>query len=123
MQECANDVDDYIVGTKGRAVLLRNQIEPTGGEAWRYRGPKPSMYDVEHKELFAGIRSGNIINNGEYMTASTLMAIMGREACYTGAVVASEQMLKSEVRLGPDKYEWGDIPVPTVALPGVTKFA
>ena len=81
------------------------------------------MYDVEHKELFAGIRAGKILNNGEYMTASTLMAIMGREACYTGASLTAEQVLNSPTRLGPDKYEWGSIPVPTVAMPGQTKFA
>lgn len=123
MQDCANDVDDYVIGSKGRAALLRNTIEPAEGAAWRYRGPRPSMYDVEHKELFAGIRAGKILNNGEYMTASTLMAIMGREACYTGASLTADQVLNSPTRLGPEKYEWGAIPVPTVAMPGQTKFA
>ena len=28
-----------------------------GRNPWRYRGPKANMYDVEHKELFAAIRS------------------------------------------------------------------
>ena len=45
------------------------------------------MYDQEHRELFAGIRSGNIINNGTYMSYSTLLAIMGREAAiFTGVI-------------------------------------
>ncbi|MFM7846529.1 MAG: Gfo/Idh/MocA family protein [Planctomycetota bacterium] len=124
MADCANDVDDYVMGTKGRAVVLRHQIQDAKGETtWRYRGPKPSMYDYEHKELFAGIRSGNIINNGEYMAASTLMAIMGREACYTGQNITSEQLLKSEVSLGPAKVEWGGAPTVETARPGVTKSA
>lgn len=121
MADCGNDVDDYILGSKGQAALLRHTIK--GASDWRYRGPKPSMYDVEHKELFAGIRSGEIINNGEYMSYSTLMAIMGREACYTGQTIGYEQMLNSPVVLGPDKYEWGDVKIPEVAMPGVTKFA
>jgi predicted dehydrogenase len=121
MADCSNDVDDYILGSKGQAALLRHTIK--GASDWRYRGPKPSMYDVEHKELFAGIRSGNIINNGDYMCQSTLMSIMGREACYTGQSITAEAMLNSPVVLGPEKYEWTDIKVPEIAMPGVTKFA
>ena len=123
MSDCGNDVDDYIIGSKGRAVLLKHQIQPESGDAWRYRGPKPSMYRVEHKELFASIRSGNLINNGEYMTYSTLMAIMGREACYTGQTITADQVMKSNVKLGPDKYEWADVPAPAIAIPGRTTFA
>lgn len=123
MSGCKNNVEDYVLGTKGRAMILRNSVEPNGGEAWRYRGAKPSMYDVEHKELFAAIRSGNTINNGEYMTDSTLMAIMGREACYTGQEITSEQMFNSKQHLAPAKYEWTNVEVPAVAQPGQTKLS
>lgn len=122
MNGCANDVDDYVLGTKGKAQILRNTID-SGGQPWKYNGPSPSMYDVEHVELFAGIRSGNHINNGDYMCQSTLMAIMGREACYTGQTITSDQMLNSAVRLGPQEYAWGDVETPPVAKPGITKFA
>ena len=122
MQDCFRNVDDYVLGTKGRAVILKHTIT-SGDEDWRYRGPKPSMYDVEHRELYAGIRSGNIINNGEYMSYSTLMAIIGREACYTGEEITWEAALASTQKLGPDKYEWGDIATPPVAVPGKTKFS
>ena len=57
------------------------------------------MYDVEHKELFAGIRAGKIINNGDYMSYSTLLAIMGREACYTGQKITWDEALKSQRRI------------------------
>ena len=123
MSGCKNNVEDYVLGTKGRAMILRNSIEGTKeNSAWRYRGPKPSMYDVEHKELFAAIRSGNTINNGQYMTHSTLMAIMGREACYTGQEITSEQMFNSKQHLAPTKYAWGDVEIPDVAQPGRTKL-
>src|SRR5690606_1219987 len=66
MAGCHNDVDDYVLGTKGRARILRFQIE--GPERWRYgRRERPNMYDVEHQELIAGIRAGKPINNGVYM--------------------------------------------------------
>ncbi len=124
MNGCSNDVEDYVIGTKGNAQILRNEVNIGKGDmAWKYKGPKPSMYDVEHKELFAGLRKGEHINNGEYMSYSTLMAIMGREACYTGQEITFEQALNSEQRLGPKTYEWGDVEIPTVAKPGKTTFA
>jgi predicted dehydrogenase len=122
MAGCSNDVDDYVLGSKGRAKILKNQIE--GENEWKYPrdAPKPSMYDQEHKELFAGIRSGDIINNGEYMCYSTLLAIMGREACYTGKSITWDEAMNSKQDLRPESYEWGDVAVPEVAMPGKTKF-
>ena len=122
MSNCENNVDDYILGTRGKAALLSFSIDSEGNQ-WKYDGPRPSMYDVEHKELFAGIRSGDIINNGNYMAMSTLMAIMGRMACYTGEVIHGEKAMNSTEDLTPDKYEFGDVVVPEVAMPGVSRFS
>jgi myo-inositol 2-dehydrogenase/D-chiro-inositol 1-dehydrogenase len=121
MNGCKNDVEDYIYGTKGRARVLANTIQGPG-EPWQYKGPKASMYDVEHQELFAAIRGGKVINNGVYMSYSTLLAIMGRMACYTGAEVTWDAALNSKEDLSPAKYEWGPVSVPEVAMPGVTKL-
>ena len=117
---CFSDVDDYILGTKGTARVLQWSITPKAGDPWTYQGPSPSMYDVEHVHLFEAIRNGNTINNGEYMSYSTLMALMGRDASYTGQEITSEALLNSDVKLGPEKYEWGDIETPGVAMPGQT---
>jgi predicted dehydrogenase len=121
MRGCKNDVEDYVLGSKGRAEVLRHSIQGEG-EPWRYDGPKPSMYDVEHEELFKAIRAGKPINNGVYMSYSTLMAIMGRMACYTGQEITWDMAINSQEDLTPEKYEWGDVKVPEVAMPGVTKF-
>ena len=118
MAGCANDVEDYVLGTNGRARLIKHAIE--GENDWRYRGPKPSMYDVEHQELFSAIRSGKPINNGRYMSYSTLMAIMGREACYTGQAIPWEEALQSPQRLGPQQYDWGKVDEAAVAMPGIS---
>ena len=80
------------------------------------------MYQNEHKELIAGIRSGKPINNGNYMTKSTLMAIMGRMATYTGKVITWDMALNSKQDLRPPKYEFGSLPVAAVAKPGSTPF-
>jgi myo-inositol 2-dehydrogenase/D-chiro-inositol 1-dehydrogenase len=118
MKDCHNDVEDFVMGTKGRARVLAHKVEPTDGEAWQYKGEKPSMYDVEHRELFAGIRSGNHINNGDYMCVSTMVAILGREACYTGKKLDWKTALSSEVKLAPDLIQPGPAPEVHVAMPG-----
>ena len=120
MENCPRETEDYVMGTKGSAKVLKHQIN--GAEDWKYRGPGGNMYDLEHKALYAGIRSGNIINNGIYMTRSTMMAIMGRMATYTGQKITWDKAWNSELDLSPKAYEWGDIEFPEVAKPGFTPF-
>ena len=120
MAGCSVDVSDYLFGTKGTAEMQKGAIE--GENPWAYRGAKPNMYDVEHQEMFASIRSGNPINNGHYMANSTMMGIMGRMVCYTGQTLTWEQCLGSKEDLSPPKYEWGPAPTATVAKPGLTQF-
>ncbi len=131
---CANDVSDHIWGTKGVCHINTGRptdggfsVKPHGGKTWAYRSPggvkEDGMYQNEHNELIASIRSGTPINNGDYMTKSTLMAIMGRMATYTGQVITWDMALNSKEDLSPAKYEFGDLPTPPVAMPGITKFA
>jgi predicted dehydrogenase len=121
---CSSDVSDYFLGSKGICDVLRFKITDRDGKpVWRYRGPKKSMYQIEHDELFAGIRSGNPLNNGTYMARSTMLAIMGRMVDYTGQTITWDQALNSRESLTPPKYEWGDLAVAPVAMPGRTPFA
>jgi myo-inositol 2-dehydrogenase / D-chiro-inositol 1-dehydrogenase len=123
MDGCHMDVSDHIIGTKGIAHLMQNPVPAIEGEEkWVYSGPKKDMYQVEHDELFAAIRAGKRIDNSQYMAKSTMMAIMGRMATYTGQKITWKDAMASKEDLSPAKYEWADIPVPTVARPGVTKF-
>ncbi|MBX7165609.1 MAG: Gfo/Idh/MocA family oxidoreductase [Pirellulales bacterium] len=117
---CSSDVNDYLMGTKGTCDVMKHEIR--GETKWRYRGEKPNMYQVEHDELFASIRSGNPRNDGHYMSYSTMLAILGRMATYTGQTITWEQAMNSQEDLSPAKYEWGDLPVAPVAMPGVTRF-
>lgn len=122
---CKNDLSAHAVGTRGRAVLS----ERTGGlsihadQTWVYEGPQNQMYQTEHDQLFAAIRRGRPINNGDYMTRSTLLAIMGRMAAYTGQQVTWEQALASREDLSPPRYAWDvSLADPPVAVPGLTRF-
>ena len=64
------------------------------------------MYDVEHQELFASIRNGQPIYNGDYMAKSTMMAIMSRMSAYTGQSLTWEQAMNSKEDLSPSSYAW-----------------
>jgi len=117
-------VDERVLGTEGQAEILRHQLTDRAGKrTWRYRGEKPSMYQVEHNELFASIRNGTPINNGHYMCNSTLIGLMGRMAGYSGQTVTWKDVVESEQRLGPAEYAWTDVPEPKVAVPGKTSGA
>lgn len=120
MAGCSVDVSDHIVGSKGNAELMRAVIE--GEKPWRYRGDKPNMYEEEHRAMFQAIRSGKPINNGDYMAKSSMLAIMGRMAAYTGQTLTWDQCLGSSENLSPAKYDWADVTLPPVAMPGLTRF-
>ena len=112
---------DYLLGTKGTCDVFGGKI---AGEApWRYRGPNNQMYQAEHDALFASIRSGKPINDATFASRSTLLAIMGRMAAYTGGVITWEQALNSQQDLAPTQFAWGDAPNRPVPKPGLTKFA
>ncbi len=120
MAGCSVDVSDHIVGSKGNAELMRAVIE--GEQPWRYRGEKPNMYEEEHRAMFQAIRSSNPLNNGDYMAKSTMLAIMGRMAAYTGQTLTWDQCFSSSEDLSPAKYEWAEVSLPPVAMPGLTRF-
>jgi hypothetical protein len=81
------------------------------------------MYQTEHDALFASIRSGKAIHNDDYMTKSTLLAIMGRMAAYTGQQITWEMAVESKEDLSPPAYDWNiKLAVPPVAMPGKTRF-
>jgi predicted dehydrogenase len=124
---CMNDMSVRVLGTKGRALFQERKnglrIESNAG-SWHYSGPSNDIYQSEHDEFFASIRGGRPINNGEYMAKSTLLAIMGRMAAYTGQEITWEMALNSRENLSPDHYQWnGAPPVARIAIPGQTPFA
>jgi predicted dehydrogenase len=123
---CIGDMSCHVYGTKGIAHLGERRrgmsIQSDAGK-WSYEGEENNLYQTEHDELFASIRNGRPINNGEYMANSTLVAIMGRMAAYTGQAITWDMALNSQEDLTPLAYDWNvPLTVPPVALPGLTKF-
>lgn len=124
MEGCHNENSDYIMGTKGVCTIGRGPMPRIEGETrWTYSGTKNDMYQAEHDHLFASIRQGRAVNDGEWMATSTMLGIMGRMAAYTGQQITWEQALNSQEKLYPDTVDWnGTVAVPPMALPGRTKF-
>lgn len=122
---CSNDYAVSIAGTKGRCLVdcSRGVHRITGAESWNYEGTKNDMYQTEHDEMFAAIRAGKPINHGSWMAQSTMLAIAGRMAAYTGQTITWEQAMKSEESLLPKDLRWdAPIDVPPVAMPGKTQL-
>ena len=126
---CWNEVGEYVVGNKGSANVGGGQIE-TGEDRWRYRGHKANPYQVEHDVLFDAIRNNRPHNEAEYGAITTMTAIMGRMATYSGQVIPWDKAIQSEVSLAPDRYAWDGTPsvlpgkdgLYPCAIPGVTRF-
>jgi predicted dehydrogenase len=124
MSGCDGNVNDYVIGTKGSAQLMAHTVSPTGGKPWAFgsEAKVKDMYQVEHDELFAGIRAGKFINDGENAANSTLMAILAREAAYTGKKLTVKELLASNLNIAPKEYAWGPIETPPVPTPGFYKL-
>jgi myo-inositol 2-dehydrogenase / D-chiro-inositol 1-dehydrogenase len=122
---CFNENADHIMGSDGSCIL--NGSRPAridGKNPWTWSGPPPDMYQKEHDVLFASIRRHQPINNGKRMATSTLLAMMGRMAAYTGQEITWEQALNSQEALFPEHLDWhGSLPIAPRAKPGVTKFS
>ncbi len=123
----SSDNSDHVWGADGVGHIVRAYTGPfviRGKTNWRHREEKMrDMYQIEHDELFASIRAGKPINDGEWMAQSTMLAIMGRMAAYTGQQITWEEAMNSKENLFPAKLAWdAPISVPPVAMPGVTKF-
>ncbi len=134
IEGCDRLVDEFATGTKGSVHIGAgskkdpgHRITSPAGE-WTYPGPKTVPYQVEHNDLFAAIRNGTPYNEVEYGVHSTMTAILGRMATYSGKEVTWDEAINSKIDLSPAKYDFAaDPPVMPdadgnypVAVPGKT---
>ncbi|MDF1658458.1 MAG: Gfo/Idh/MocA family oxidoreductase [Verrucomicrobiales bacterium] len=100
-----------IMGTNGSAELsfkMNGSVKPTGEGAKPFRGRETgNSYQLEHDALFNAIREGTEFNEAERGAYSTLFALMGRMAAYTGKVVTWEEALNSEeeIAFNPTSFD------------------
>ncbi len=124
IEGCHNENADYMLGSEGTCTIGRGPVARIEGKnPWAWSGRQYDMYQREHDRLFASIRQNQPINDGKRLATSTLLAIMGRMAAYTGQQVTWEQALNSQEKLVPDVIDWnGKLEVPPRAMPGITKL-
>jgi myo-inositol 2-dehydrogenase / D-chiro-inositol 1-dehydrogenase len=128
---CVNNVSERIQGTKGSTNCQSTILDLKGTEIWKYAYPadkdgKPGVrvkvdpYVQEHIDFVTAIRTGKTFNELENTAISTMVGIMGRISAYTGKETTYEEMMNSDLKLGPKVFEFGpavDIPK-EVPLPG-----
>ncbi len=111
---CANNVSEYIVGTKGSSNCRDTIYREDGSVAWEYdssikeiTGDTP--YVQEHIDLVTAIRTDQPINEARNTAISTMTAIMGRQSAYTGRETTWEEMMALEDKLGPTEFGLGAV--------------
>jgi predicted dehydrogenase len=112
---CDGNVSEQVYGTKGMFTTNGGaRLEDYSGNViWQFDGktkPEKNPYDQEHVHLVESIRLDKKINQAEDLAYSTLVAILGREAAYTGKAITWDEIRSSELRYGPAKYELGPLP-------------
>jgi len=120
----AGSYEVELYGQKGFCSAKNRHAILSGDEAWRFRGENNDMYQTEHDELFAAIRSGeNPFNDGERAAHSTMVAILGRMVAYTGQKITYDDALNSKEDLSPSHLDWKEaLQTPQPPVPGITKF-
>jgi len=119
--KAADRVSERVVGTKGYSNFDGTICDHKGSQIWKYDGPSPNPYVVEHADLVAGIRAGKPLNEGKRVAESTLTAIAGRMSAYTGRALKLDWALKSsKLDLLPKNLAFGPLPVEPVCMPGKT---
>ena len=96
---------------------------PRNGSAWRFRGKETNPYQQEHIDLIASIRAGKPLNDTQLAAESVMTGIIAREAVYSGQPIEWDAAMKSNTRLGPEKYDFGPYPTPEVPMPGRYRFS
>jgi myo-inositol 2-dehydrogenase / D-chiro-inositol 1-dehydrogenase len=114
-------VSERIEGSKGILDTQRG-FTITGANPWRHaaaRKAKQDAYQLEHDDLFAAIRKDADYNEAEPCAISTMVAIMGRMATYSGKMVEWDDAFNSKLDLGPKQIAWDAEPP---ILPGPDGF-
>ncbi|MBN2667512.1 MAG: Gfo/Idh/MocA family oxidoreductase [Bacteroidales bacterium] len=120
---CANNVSERLQGTKGSTNCQNTILDLAGAELWKYGYPldadgKPTNrvsvdpYVQEHIDLVTAIRTGKVFNELETTAISTMVGIMGRISAYTGKETTYEEMMNSDLKLGPAVFAFGPVDIP-----------
>ncbi|UYQ92885.1 Gfo/Idh/MocA family oxidoreductase [Chitinophaga horti] len=132
-KDSTSRVDEELVGTKGRVMCDRAVIlDHKGNTIYKFdKKNENNPYQTEHDELFEAIAKGEYkFEDAKRGAETTLSAIIGRMATYSGQTIPWEKALESNINLQPAKYAF-DAPPPIIpgadglysyAKPGTLKY-
>jgi predicted dehydrogenase len=111
---CFGEVREHAHGTKGTLDIddgpIGGVIMTPDGQRWRSRGKKVDNHHQEHHDMFAALRDGRVYNEGDYGAESTMTAILGRMATYSGKLLRWGEALQKGVDLSPKTYDFAADP-------------
>jgi myo-inositol 2-dehydrogenase/D-chiro-inositol 1-dehydrogenase len=120
---CWNSVSERLQGTKGSTNCQNTILGLDGAELWKYDYPldkdgKPTSrvsvdpYLQEHIDFVTSIRNNAAFNELENTAISTMVGIMGRISAYTGKETTWDEMMNSDLKLGPTVFVFGPVDIP-----------
>jgi len=126
---CANNVSEFIQGTKGSWSSNGNHVikDLAGNVIWEYDGEaektnfkQTDPYTLEHVNLINTIRAGKNIEQASETAVSNMAAIMGRESAYTGLESKWDEMTASQLDYTPKDLNIGKMDMSgfVTAVPG-----
>jgi len=111
-------VSEHLLGSKGtadfhdkKAFTIKGHMPDEPNGIWQFVGKPKDAYQVEHDDLFAAIRNNTPYNEADYAAYSTMTAIMGRMATYSGGMVEWDEAFNCKTTLIPTAdFTWDDVP-------------
>jgi myo-inositol 2-dehydrogenase / D-chiro-inositol 1-dehydrogenase len=118
---CWDSVSEHATGTKGTVDTADGrEFVIKGSHAWKFKGKQTmSPWQAEHYPFFEAIRKNKDYNEAERGAMSTMTAILGRMATYSGKIIEFDKALNSELVLAPDNISWDAKPKPQCGSDGL----
>ncbi len=95
-------VNEYAHGTRGSCHIGGGVITDLAGkQVWSYGRGGGDGHQQEHHDLFASLRKGDVPNEGDYGALSSMTAILGRMATYSGKMISWDEAINSQLIIAP----------------------
>ena len=115
--------DQRVQGLKGSAYLDFSTARIQGSQEWEYADTHMNPSVLQYKEMIDSIRNGEALNEGRQVAESTLTAIMGRMAAYTGRSLNWDWVMnRSILDLAQPESPAGEVRHTDIGMPGVTRL-
>jgi predicted dehydrogenase len=102
-------VNEEFQGTKA-FVRIGEITDYDGKQLWKFDGPNPNPYQVEHDELHDAIRNDKPLNDAYHGVTASFAAVLGRLATYSGKQQDYAKALALDYRLMPENLTWESNP-------------